>query len=603
MNRIKFVLLIFLPLIFIISFMYISITEEMNRENTVHLIPLQPPIEKRTILVIHSYDEGFAWTAGLQESITKVTQESDTHEYQIETEYLDTKQFHTEEYMDILVQELTYKYQDTPMDGIIVTDDIGFELVMELNEDVFKDIPIVAIGINKVYSEAQIEDGISIIPEVIPYIDNLEQAIALQPNAENVHLIIDSTPTGQYNKHQMLEAYKTYEDRYNFYYYDNASLDEVEVVLKNSDPDDDIILYIIFAVDSQEVRFNPTKTLSSLASISNAPIYAIYEYQFVSNVLGGYMSSTYSFALEAINALQGYWQCKKVPKILHDYDNVFNYVYDYPVFERYKLDKNNLPNDAILLNEPPDYFLENRDLVRNFLMTVLTFSFVVIYLLFIYRRQLNMDRQRKELLEMSDELLDTQKEIIYRLGSIIEQRSSATSAHVKRVAEISYLLAVRAGVGEQDAKNLKVASALHDLGKIGIPESILSKPGTLTQEEFTVVKTHTQIGYDLLKDSKRELFKMIASIALQHHERWDGRGYPNGLQGEAIDLPSRIVAIADVFDALCSKRVYKEAWDIDEVLEYLEEQKGKQFDPYLIRIFLDYRQEFIDIRYSYDEDL
>ena len=153
-------------------------------------------------------------------------------------------------------------------------------------------------------------------------------------------------------------------------------------------------------------------------------------------------------------------------------------------------------------------------------------------------------------------LQDTQKEIIYTLGEIAEVRSKETSNHVKRVAEFTKLLAIKYGVSESDAEIISLASAMHDIGKLGVPASILNKPGKLTFEEFDIIKTHSSIGYDMLKNSTKEIIQTASIIAYQHHEKYNGSGYPNGLKGEEIHLYGRITAIADVFDALGSARVY-----------------------------------------------
>ena len=143
---------------------------------------------------------------------------------------------------------------------------------------------------------------------------------------------------------------------------------------------------------------------------------------------------------------------------------------------------------------------------------------------------------------------------------------------------------------------IKYASPMHDIGKIGIPDSILNKPGKLTYEEFEIMKEHANIGYEMLKNSNRPILQTSAIVANEHHEKWDGTGYPNGLAGENIHIFGRITAIADVFDALGSERVYKRAWTLDKILELFEEQKGKHFDPNLINLFFDNLDEFLEIR-------
>lgn len=188
---------------------------------------------------------------------------------------------------------------------------------------------------------------------------------------------------------------------------------------------------------------------------------------------------------------------------------------------------------------------------------------------------------------LNERILSTQKEVIYRLGEVVENRSKETANHVRRVAEITYVLARKFGLTEQEADMIRMAAPMHDIGKIGISENILNKPGPLTDEEFGRVKKHTDIGYEILKDSKLTLMDAASMIARYHHENWDGTGYPQGLKGNDIPLIARIVAMADVFDSLCHERAYKEAWPFEKAVSFIESQSGKKFDPTLVKIFVD----------------
>lgn len=195
-----------------------------------------------------------------------------------------------------------------------------------------------------------------------------------------------------------------------------------------------------------------------------------------------------------------------------------------------------------------------------------------------------------------NEIEETQKEILFTMGEIGESRSEETGNHVKRVAQYSYILAKASGLSDAEAELLKIASPMHDIGKVGIPDVILQKPGKLTKEEFEFMKTHTTIGYSLLKNSNRPIIKTAATIAHEHHEKWDGTGYPRGLKGEEIHLFARITAIADVFDALSSERAYKKAWELERILKLFNEEKGKQFDPKLVEIFHEQLPQIVRIK-------
>ncbi len=192
-----------------------------------------------------------------------------------------------------------------------------------------------------------------------------------------------------------------------------------------------------------------------------------------------------------------------------------------------------------------------------------------------------------------------QQEMVYLLAEAIESRSQETGNHLQRVAELSFLLAKSLNLGEEVSIRIHRASPLHDLGKIAIPDNILNKPGKLTEQEFEVMKTHSQIGHDMIISSERELCQTGRLIALEHHEHWDGNGYPNAKKGEDISIEGRISAVADVFDALCAKRCYKEAWPIDDVFAFMKERADSQFDPQIIATLLKHEIEIREIYNKY----
>lgn len=209
---------------------------------------------------------------------------------------------------------------------------------------------------------------------------------------------------------------------------------------------------------------------------------------------------------------------------------------------------------------------------------------------------LNIGFEITELLELQNEIVQTQKEFLLRLGELSEKRSEETGYHVQRVALYSEALAIKAGLEKRAVDMLKMAAPMHDIGKIGIPDSILNKPGKLDKDEYEIMKTHSWIGYELFCDSKKEILKTAATIAHEHHERWDGLGYPRGLKGEEIDIFGRIVGIADVFDALSHDRVYKSAWEHKRVMEFFKENSGVMFDPKLCEMFFEIMPKILEIK-------
>jgi response regulator RpfG family c-di-GMP phosphodiesterase len=197
---------------------------------------------------------------------------------------------------------------------------------------------------------------------------------------------------------------------------------------------------------------------------------------------------------------------------------------------------------------------------------------------------------------LNEEIIETQKEIILAMGNIGEGRSKETGNHVKRVAQYSYILALGLGMTETEADMLRSASPMHDIGKVAIPDSVLNKPGKLTDDEYEQMKHHADIGYRLLCNSKRHLLQAAAIVARQHHEKWNGSGYPRGLKGEEIHIYGRITALADVFDALGSSRVYKAAWELERILALIKEERGRHFDPQVVDVFFKELPSILEVR-------
>ncbi|MBU8871563.1 MAG: DUF3369 domain-containing protein [Gemmatimonadales bacterium] len=196
---------------------------------------------------------------------------------------------------------------------------------------------------------------------------------------------------------------------------------------------------------------------------------------------------------------------------------------------------------------------------------------------------------------LSREIIETQKEIIHTLGEVVETRSKETANHVLRVGKMAHLLGKLTGLDDEEAAILRLAAPMHDVGKVGISDKILNKPGRLTAEEYRHMQTHSVIGHEILGKSERRIMRSAAKVALQHHEKWDGSGYPQGLVGSDIDYFSRITALVDVFDAVANHRIYRQAWELDRVVEMVRAESGGHFEPGLVEIFLANLEDFVGI--------
>ena len=199
-------------------------------------------------------------------------------------------------------------------------------------------------------------------------------------------------------------------------------------------------------------------------------------------------------------------------------------------------------------------------------------------------------------LHMTREVEETQKEVISKIAQIVEFRSMETAGHIQRMTAMAQTVGSALNLPAGERVILGLAAPLHDVGKIGIPAEILQKAGPLNSEEFKTIETHSQLGFNILNGSERDLMKTAALIALDHHERWDGTGYPNNKKGDEISLPGRIIAIVDVFDALYNKRVYKEPWPLENIISFIKDERGQQFDPAVVDGFLEKIDEIVEIQ-------
>ncbi len=188
---------------------------------------------------------------------------------------------------------------------------------------------------------------------------------------------------------------------------------------------------------------------------------------------------------------------------------------------------------------------------------------------------------------LNREIIETQEDLIYRLSDVVESRSNEAGNHIRRMSELSYLIAQKLPLPEDECLLLKQAAPMHDIGKVATPDAVLLKPGRLDDGEMSVMKEHAHIGYAIMNGSNRPILQTAAIISQQHHEKYNGEGYPQGLKGEEIHIMARIVAVADVFDALMHKRCYKEAWPLDKVLSVMKESSGSHFDPSVLKVLID----------------
>lgn len=208
----------------------------------------------------------------------------------------------------------------------------------------------------------------------------------------------------------------------------------------------------------------------------------------------------------------------------------------------------------------------------------------------------DLNKTFSELKSAHQELQESYLDTIHRLVLAAEYKDEDTGDHIVRMSRYSALIAAKLGLPDSNVQNIRYAAPMHDVGKIGIPDNILMKPGKLTDEEFDIMKTHTNIGAKILANSKADILRLAQQIAVSHHEKWNGRGYPQGLSGAKISISGRIIGLADVFDALASKRPYKEPYPVEVACAIIKKESGQHFDPDVADVFLENIDEFVQIK-------
>lgn len=276
-----------------------------------------------------------------------------------------------------------------------------------------------------------------------------------------------------------------------------------------------------------------------------------------------------------------------------------NFSLSYEVISNGDIEKNNNPNNHFVWDNDRALTLRFKNKMNEYTKVNIEFSkafdefYKSLLESFFERFALSMENHL-----LTRDLVETLYKIVYVISEVTETRSSETGEHVRRIGKLAKLLANFFGYDDDFANMFEIAAMLHDVGKIGIPDGILNKPARLSEEEFEIMKQHTVIGYRILSTVDHPIFQLASSVALNHHENWNGTGYPNGLRGEEIPFEARIVSLIDTFDALLSDRVYRPAWKEEDVLKYIKENTGIKFDPKISKMFFDIYEEIRKIYFG-----
>ena len=544
--------------------------------------------ETKNILFLNSYSRDFKWT---EEQIQGV-QDSFAYGdgYNFYYEYIDNKNIASDEYITLYKNIFREKYSEKSLDLVVVTDDYALKFMRD-NMDLLKKMPyVIASGINSEFSE---NDNTTIVYEKFDIEKNIQLAKKQNENLKNIYFVTDDSKSSEGIKKDILE-YIGKEKNINFYWLSDDYFQLKKEL--NSIKNNSVIFHLLYFKDSQGISSKYERVIKDLYDKINRPVYMSFNFYLneENNLLGGYLIDGYKMGSAVGNLMKKFFKGEELPRSISDSSLYSSFQFNGKNIKKYNISY--LPKDSVVHYKEKSYF-ESRKIEVGILLLISVVSiFFIRYYRRDYKREQKLNEQNKAIIELNETLMETQKEIIAVLGQIIENRSEETANHTKRVAKISRFIAMEMGFDEERADLVEIASPLHDVGKIGVPELVLHKPGKLTKEEFEIIKTHSNIGYEILKKSKIPILFAAANIAHEHHERWDGLGYPRGLKEEEISIYARITTAADIFDALLSRRVYKEPWDMREVIDYYAENRGKIFDPKIVDIFLDKIEEIIAIR-------
>jgi len=486
----------------------------------------------------------------------------------------------------------------------MTADDNALTFILKHKEELFPNGPVVFFGVNNI-AKAKAQNNnkdITGVVEAVSMNETIEMMIGLKPKASKVVALVDTTPSGQGDLINFKEASSYFPDlTFSSLSLGDYSFTEFKAELGKLG-DDTVVLLLSAYVDKNGKRLLFQDSLNLLLDNLSQPLFHLWNHGIGDGLLGGKVISHEQQGKTAAQIVDRILDGEPVGQIGVVEDSPNRYVLDYRVLEKFGLGNQKYPANTFLLHKPESFYDRHKRVIVPSLTVILLLSGFMLLLLQNLIKQKALNRKDKAIIGLNHEIIDTQRELVTILGEVIENHSKETGNHVKRVAKISRFLGTKIGLSDTDLELLEAASPLHDVGKIGISDKILHKPGKLTSKEFEVIKEHTTIGKEILGTSGRQLLASACSIAYQHHERWDGTGYPNGLKGEKINIFARITMLADIYDALSSRRHYKKAWPEPKVLEYVRNENRKFFDPQLVAVFLENIDEIRAIRTKYLEE-
>jgi len=550
--------------------------------------------EHKEVLVLQSYNLDYIHSSEMGDGIKKEFEKSG-EQVGLHYEFLDTKNYMSPEYFLLHYREYKEKYKGRIFDAIILCDNDALDFYELFGKGLWPDVEaVVATGINSVSDYPKGLDGLCIIEERFEYKKNIE--LALEQNKEKdikrLFFIYDDSKTGDVIRNDLeILTENQYQDFEVYHYYDKTPEQLKEIF--DSSTSQDIFFFVLYFNSEDGRTFSHEEVPRFLFGNTKNPIYGFIDFYLNEGIIGGYLIESEVYGRKAVDEVLKMWEGKEVPPIIYEDGSNAKLILDNDIIQKYHI--TDIPKEAHIINGPQNFIEKNRQIILFFLAIITVLIIMILLLIRVIMATSKVQSKNSEINKLNLHLLEMQKDIVLTLGEVIETRSNETANHVKRVAQISRVLGEGCGLSEEEICNLVMISPMHDIGKIGIPEYILNKPAKLTKDEFQIVKRHSQIGYEILKNSDNEIFSLAALTSLQHHERYDGIGYPVGLKGDEIHIFAKITSVADVYDALRSERIYKKAWSVEDAEAYIIEQRGKAFDPIIVDVFIEKREAIREI--------
>lgn len=532
-----------------------------------------PP--RRQILILHSYNESYGWVSQANQGLRA---ELESTGWDLWYDYLDAKNL--EPGFDFRAYDglLNAKYGNRRFDLVVTFDDPAYEYFARTRDSLFHGVSGVSLGLNQPPGERL--PGISYVYERPDYAQTLRLALDQNPGATTVAVVLDRSLSGLKIRRQMVENPPTPPIRW--IWLDQGTAAELIQRLDGL-PRPLVVAYGVYFNPEEGYESN-SRILRRITEAVEAPVYTFWDFNLESGALGGYVYSSEEMGRQAGRMARDRLTAG-APDTLTDVP-AGRWEFLWPVAQKFGLEESSFPKDARFIGRPADFWQVDRTTASVFLGAFGLTTVFLLLLAFLLRAQ-------KTLLRQGRDMIATQRELMHSLGNVIETRSDETANHVERITRLALWLADRYGLDPRRRQMLELCAPMHDIGKVGIPDAVLKKPGPLTEDERRLMNTHTLLGWAIFRDSPNPMIRAASRIARDHHEHWDGGGYPDGRAGDQIDLLARIVSVVDVADALLTPRVYKPAWEPDRVYDYLVSQSGRMFDPELAALVTDRWDEFL----------